>query len=93
VRLQELRCDNGWEEFYIRLVEFCVGHCIPNMQEPYILRGGICILNPNTHVDVVISRGYRIVPYNHVITLNLNIFKIVLLFSPVEHWSSSVSVY
>jgi hypothetical protein len=42
VRLQELRSDNGWEEFYIRLVEFCFGHCIdvPNMQEPYILRGG-----------------------------------------------------
>jgi hypothetical protein len=34
VCIQKLRYDNRWEEFYIRLVEFCVGHCIdvPNMQ-------------------------------------------------------------
>jgi hypothetical protein len=49
VHLQELRSDNGWEEFYIKLVEFCVGHCIdiPNMQEPYILCGGHARRQPN----------------------------------------------
>jgi hypothetical protein len=49
VRLQEVRSDNGWEEFYIRLVEFCFSHCIdvPNMHEPYILRGRRAHCQPN----------------------------------------------
>jgi hypothetical protein len=36
---------------------------------------------PKHSVDVVISGGYRIVSYNHVIALNLNIFKIILLYN------------
>jgi hypothetical protein len=32
-------------------------------------------------VDVVISSGYRIVSYNHVMTLNLNIFNVVFSFA------------
>jgi hypothetical protein len=47
----------------------------------------------HSDMDVVISGGYRIASYNHVMPLNLNIFKIILSFaSPLEHWSSSVSV-
>jgi hypothetical protein len=47
----------------------------------------------HSDVDVVISGGYRTASYNHVMPLNLNIFKIILSFaSPLEHWSSSVSV-
>nr|XP_051206645.1 uncharacterized protein LOC127321670 [Lolium perenne] len=40
--LRQLRSDDGWEQFFFRVVEFCVEHgtAIPNMEETYIMRGG-----------------------------------------------------
>ena len=42
VLLEEMRSDAGWEAFFDRVVEFCVNHSIdiPDLEEPYILRGG-----------------------------------------------------
>ena len=42
VRLDEMRSDDGWEAFFYRVVEFCATHSIdiPDLEEPYILRGG-----------------------------------------------------
>ncbi|XP_039822731.1 zinc finger MYM-type protein 1-like [Panicum virgatum] len=42
VLLGQLRSDDGWEDFFIRVTEFCVNHGIdiPDMQETYIMRGG-----------------------------------------------------
>ncbi|XP_044382616.1 zinc finger protein 862 isoform X1 [Triticum aestivum] len=40
--LRQLRSDNGWEEFFCIVVEFCVNHDtkIPDMKETCIMRGG-----------------------------------------------------
>ena len=40
--LRQLRSDNGWEEFFCIVVEFCVNHGteIPDMKETYIMHGG-----------------------------------------------------
>jgi hypothetical protein len=40
--LEQMRSDEGWETFFFQVVEFCVDHGIdiPDMKEPYILRGG-----------------------------------------------------
>lgn len=40
--VRQLRSDDGWEQFFFRVVEFCVEHgtAIPNMEETYIMCGG-----------------------------------------------------
>ena len=40
--LEKLRSDNGWDDFFTTVVEFCMDHGIeiPDMDDPYILRGG-----------------------------------------------------
>jgi hypothetical protein len=42
VLLEQLRSDEGWEHFFNMVVEFCITHDIdiPDMEEPYIMRGG-----------------------------------------------------
>jgi hypothetical protein len=43
----------------------------------------MCVLYQTTLTKIMNkSSGYRIVPQNHIMALNLNIFKIVLLFAP-----------
>jgi hypothetical protein len=43
----------------------------------------MCVLYQTTLIKITSkSCGYRIVSYNHVMVLNLNIFKIVLSFAP-----------
>lgn len=40
--LGQFRSDDGWEDFFLRVVEFFVNHGIdiPYMQGTYIMRGG-----------------------------------------------------
>ena len=42
VLLEEMRSDDGWENFISGVVEFCLGHeiDIPDMEATYIMRGG-----------------------------------------------------
>lgn len=42
VLLQQMRSDDGWEEYFLHVVEFCVDHGIDilDRKETYILCGG-----------------------------------------------------
>ena len=42
ILLEQMRSDDGWETFFIKVFEFCMEHdvVVPNMEETYILRGG-----------------------------------------------------
>jgi hypothetical protein len=40
--LEQMRSDDGWDFFYLHVVELCADHGIdiPGMNETYILHGG-----------------------------------------------------
>jgi hypothetical protein len=50
VRLADMRSDDGWEAFFFRVIEFCANHSIdiPDLEEPYILRGGRARRQPDS---------------------------------------------
>ncbi|XBJ26953.1 hypothetical protein VPH35_004285 [Triticum aestivum] len=47
--LQQLRSDDGYQEFIVTVVEFCTNHSIviPDFEEAYIMRGGRSRHQPN----------------------------------------------
>ncbi|XP_044323828.1 zinc finger MYM-type protein 1-like [Triticum aestivum] len=47
--LQQLRSDDGYQEFIVTVVEFCTNHSIviPDFEEAYIMRGGRARHQPN----------------------------------------------
>jgi len=49
VLLEEMRSDDGWENFISSVVEFCSGHeiDIPDMEATYIMRGGRARCQPD----------------------------------------------
>jgi hypothetical protein len=48
--LEQLRLDNGWENFICKVIDFCMNHgiSIPKFDEIYILRGGRARRHPDS---------------------------------------------
>jgi len=69
--LEEMRSDEGWEYFYLQVVEFCADHGIdvPDMNETYILRGGRARRQPDHFTK---ERYFRVEIFRATLDSQLN---------------------